>query len=101
MINVTAAMTVREGCAQEFEQAIAEARPHMLADEGCLRYDLQRVNRSETDYVLLEAYDSGDAIRRHGELEAFKELGRRLEPLLAATPVITVLKPVGEQVAQH
>lgn len=98
MINVTAQFTVREDKIAEFELAIAEARPHMLADEGCLRYDLQRVNKSENEYVLLEAYDSGDAIRRHGELDAFKDMGRALADLVAAEPVVTVMKPVGEQV---
>ncbi|WP_293785479.1 putative quinol monooxygenase [uncultured Aeromicrobium sp.] len=99
MINVTATFTVREGQNEAFELAIAAARPHMLADEGCLRYDLQRVHRSESDYVLLGSYDSGDAIRRHGELEAFAALNREVGGLLAAAPVITVLKPVGEQVS--
>ncbi|RLV55356.1 antibiotic biosynthesis monooxygenase [Aeromicrobium phragmitis] len=99
MINVTATFSVREGQNEAFEQAVAAARPHMLADEGCLRYDLQRVGRSTSDYVLLETYDSAEAIRRHGELEAFAALNREVEDLLAAEPVITVLKPVGEQVS--
>ena len=99
MINVTAQFTVREDRTEDFEKAIAEARPHMLADEGCLRYDLQQVHKSDTEYVLLEAYDSGDALRRHGELPAFKDMGRALADLLAAEPVVTVMKPVGEQIA--
>lgn len=97
MLTVTAALSVREDKIEEFEAAIAEARPAMLADEGCLRYDLQRVNGSPNSYVMLEVYDSGDAIRRHGELDAFKALSGKLAELLTAEPVITVLKPVGEQ----
>ena len=99
MINVTATFAVLEGKAAPFEAAIAAARPGMLADPGCLRYDLQRVSGSEIGYVLLEAYDSGEAIRRHGELEAFRALGAALKPLLAAEPIVAVLKPVGEQTA--
>lgn len=97
MINVTAQFAVREDKIDEFESVIAAARPHMLADEGCLRYDLQRVHQSETEYVLLEAYDSGDALRRHGELQAYKDMARDMAGLVAADPVVTVLRPVGEQ----
>lgn len=99
MINVTAQLSVREDKIVEFEAVVAAARPSMLADEGCLRYDLQRVTGSKTEYVLLEAYDSGDAIRRHGELQAFKDLGSQLADLLVAEPIVTVMKPVGEQVS--
>ena len=97
MINVTATFTVLEGRAAEFEAAIADARTGMLADPGCLRYDLQRVSRSETGYVLLETYDSSEAIRRHGELDAFRVLSKALKDLLAEEPIVAILKPVGEQ----
>ena len=97
MINVTATFTVLEGRAAEFEAAVAAARPGMLADSGCLRYDLQRVSRSESSYVLLEAYDSSEAIRRHGELDAFRVFGAAIKDLLAEEPVVSILKPVGEQ----
>lgn len=97
MINVTAAIGVREDRAAEFEAVIAAARPGMLAGPGCLRYDLQRVSGSRTDYVLLEAYADGDAIRRHGESDEFSALGAALADLVTGAPVITVLKPVGEQ----
>ncbi len=99
MINLTASFTVRADRTSEFEAAVAQARPAMLADVGCLRYDLQRVSKSETEYVLLEAYDSGEALQRHGQLDAFRELGDALKDVLAGAPVITILKPVGEQQA--
>lgn len=97
MINVIASLAVREGQTAAFESAVAAARPGMLADPGCLRYDLQRATRGETDYVLLEAYDSGEAIRRHRELQAYRDLGEAVSGLLSAEPVVTVLEPVGDQ----
>lgn len=99
MINVTAAVSVREDKTTEFEAAVAEARPGMLADPGCLRWDLQRVSRSTTDYVLLEAYADGDALKRHGAAPEFAAFGEVLKDLVSAPPTITVLKPVGAQTA--
>ena len=97
MINVIATFSVLEGKTDAFEAAVAEARPSMLEDPGCLRYDLQRVSRRETDYVLLETYESGEAIRRHGELAAFRDFGLATKDLLAAEPAVSILKPVGGQ----
>ncbi|MCD9153901.1 putative quinol monooxygenase [Aeromicrobium duanguangcaii] len=97
MINVTAAVTVREGRAADFEAAVADARPGMLADPGCTRWDLQRVSRSEVDYVLLEEYVDGDALRRHGQSAEFVAFGEVLKDMIAGPPVLSVLKPVGEQ----
>lgn len=97
MINVTAAVTVREDRTTEFEAAVAEARPGMLADAGCLRWDLQRVSRSTTDYVLLEVYADGDALNRHAAAPEFAAFSDRLKDLVTGPPTITVLKPVGSQ----
>lgn len=97
MINVTAAVTVREDRTAEFEAAVAAARPGMLADPGCTRWDLQRVSRSEVDYVLLEEYADGDALRRHGSSPEFAAFGEVLQDLVAGAPVLSVLRPVGEQ----
>ena len=100
IVNVIARFAVRPDSLQSFEDAIAHARPEMLADPGCLRYDLQRVRKSDSAYVLLEAYDSSDALRRHGELEAFRKLGVALADLLLAKPDVLILDPVGHQVAR-
>ncbi len=97
MINVTAAVTVREGAAEEFEKAVAAARPGMLADEGCTRWDLQRVSGSQVDYVLLEEYADGEALKRHAAAPEFEAFGAVLKDLVAGAPVISVLRPVGEQ----
>ena len=100
MINVTAAVSVREDRTDEFEQAVAKARPGMLADAGCLRWDLQRVSGSTTDYVLLEEYADGDALRRHGASPEFADFGRVLQDLVTGAPAITILRPVGDQAAR-
>lgn len=99
MINVIATLTVRPGQGEALEQAMASARARTLENPECLRYDLQRVRRSETEYVMLEAWSSPEALRAHGASEAFAELGATLATVVAGQPVITVLEPVGGQVA--
>ena len=42
MINVIATISVKPECTDDFEAAVATARTAFLADEGCLRSDLQR-----------------------------------------------------------
>lgn len=96
-INVVATVRVREDATREFEALVARTRPLMLADEGCLRYDLQRRRDEPATYVLLETYDSSDALRRHGASPEFADFGRALASLAAGEPEIALLTPIGDQ----
>ncbi|MFC6149066.1 MULTISPECIES: putative quinol monooxygenase [Mumia] len=96
-INVVALFTVKEGEGPAFESAIATARPAMLAQEGCERYDLQRRVDDDAAYVLLEAYASGDALRQHGSSAEFTELVAAVTDLLAEPMEVLLLRPVGDQ----
>lgn len=98
MINVIATLTVQPGQGETLERAMAAARQRTLSNPDCLRYDLQRVRRSETEYVMLETWASPEALRAHGASEAFAELGAVLATAVARPPAITVLEPVGDQV---
>ncbi|MBA4607132.1 antibiotic biosynthesis monooxygenase [Aeromicrobium sp. Marseille-Q0843] len=97
-INATVGFTIHAGTNAQFEAAFAQARDAFLADEGCLRYDLQRVRGSDVDYVLLEAYASEDAVEAHGANPALRTLGRALKGSLLSGPDVVVLDPAGEQV---
>lgn len=98
MINVIARISVKPESTDAFEAAVATARPAFLADSGCLRYDLQRVAKSEGDYVFLEAYDSKEALARHGAMDEFAAFGKASADLVLGPPEVTVLRPVGDQV---
>lgn len=98
MLNVIATISVKPECTDEFEAAVATAREAFLADEGCLRYDLQRAAKSEGDYVFIEAYDSKDALRRHGAMEEFAAMGQATKTFVQGPPEVTVMTPVGDQV---
>ncbi|PJJ57177.1 quinol monooxygenase YgiN [Mumia flava] len=98
-LNVVALLTTKPGSGPALEQAIAEVRSAMLAHDGCLRYDLQRRRKSETEYVMIEAYETTDALRAHGSSDEFVALSAALGELLAAPPEVIVLDPVGDQTA--
>lgn len=97
-INVVATITVKPGRGAEFETAVADARAQVILNPACQRYDLQRVRRSEQDYIMLEAWESPAAVKEHGASEVFKRFGGQVADLLAAAPTVTVHEPVGEQV---
>lgn len=98
MFNVIATISVKPECTEDFEAAVATARAAFLTDKGCLRYDLQRVAKSEGDYVFIEAYDSKDALRRHGEMAEFAAMGEATKTYVTGPPRVTVTSPVGDQV---
>ncbi|WP_370615679.1 putative quinol monooxygenase [Mumia sp. Pv 4-285] len=96
-INVVALFTVKAGEGPAFESAIAAARPAMLDQEGCERYDLQRRVDDENAYVLLEEYASGEALREHGSSPEFTALVTAVTDLLAEPMEVLLLRPVGDQ----
>ena len=66
------------------EALVARTRRLMLADEGCLRYDLQRRRDEAATYVMLETYDSSDALRRHGASPEFADARVELGGVISA-----------------
>ncbi len=97
-INASVSFTVNEGTNEQFETAFAQSRVAFLEDEGCLRYDLQKVRGSDVDYILFETYESEAAIETHNANPALRTLGRALKGSLLSGPDILILDPVGEQV---
>lgn len=97
-INAAVSFTIVEGTNEQFESAFAEAREAFIQDEGCLRYDLQRVRGSDVEYVLLEAYESDAAIERHNANPSLRTLGRALKGSLLDGPHVRILETVGRQV---
>lgn len=91
-----ASIEVQEGKGPDLERLVAEARPGVRDEPGCLRYDLQRQCASATDYALLEC--STEALEEHMASGALKAFAGKLRPLVAKAPVIAVYEPVGDQV---
>jgi quinol monooxygenase YgiN len=97
-LNVVATLTVNPGAGADFEEAVARARAQVILNPACQRYDLQRVRRSEHDYIMLETWESPAALKEHGASEVFTSFGEQVAGLLASAPTVAVHEPVGEQV---
>lgn len=95
MIGVIAKMTVADGKQEAFETAAKELEAQVQASEpGCTTYVLYKEKGSETDYVFMEQYVSGDALKAHGQTDYFKAAFDKMGPCLATKPVIHYLNKV-------
>lgn len=56
---------VKEGRAQEQIDLYNRIKPLVLAESGCIQYDLKRVDGSDTRFILLEQWESQDALALH------------------------------------
>ncbi|UFM66593.1 antibiotic biosynthesis monooxygenase [Paracoccus sp. MA] len=73
-----------------FEQAVAAARPHFLAAEGCLGLALRRVVEAPDTYRLLVKWRSvEDHMVTFRASEGFQKWRELASPFFAKPPVVT------------
>jgi len=93
-IAVIAKLNVAEGKEAEFEQTMVELAAQVRANEpGNQLYTLCRDDQGR--YLVMELYDSADALAAHGQSEHFKEAGKKFAGLMAGRPEIQRLEVVG------
>ena len=91
MIGVTAKLSIQDGKQAEFEQVARDLMAKVKANEpGCTLYQLYKVKGSDTDYVFMETYASGDALKAHSQTDYFKAAQPSLGACLAGAPSIEV-----------
>jgi quinol monooxygenase YgiN len=56
---------VKEGRAQEQIDLYNQIKPLVLAEKGCLKYDLKQVKGSDTRFILIEQWESQEALEQH------------------------------------
>ena len=72
-------------------EAILAAGPAVHAEPGCELYALHEADGS---FVMVERWESTEALRVHGKAEALTALGGRLAGKVAGAPVVQRLTPV-------
>jgi quinol monooxygenase YgiN len=93
-IAVIARLNVAEGKESEFETAMLELAAQVRANEkGNQLYTLCRDDQGR--YVVMELYDSAEALTEHGQSAHFKEAGKKFAGLMAGRPEIQRLEVVG------
>lgn len=94
MIAVIAKLKVAPGKEKDFEKVMLALAAEVRAKEaGNKLYTLCKDEAGQ--YVVMELYDSADAIAAHGQSEHFKASGAKFAGLMAGRPEIQRLEVVG------
>ncbi len=101
MIHVVAIVTAHPGQRNTLLDAFRENLPLVHAEPGCIAYqptvDMADLGRFQTKFgedtvVVLEAWDSPEALRAHGAAPHMVAFGEKTKPLVASR-AIHVLAP--------
>lgn len=93
-IAVIARLNVAEGKEAEFEEAmLALAEDVRSKEPGNQLYTLCKDD--EGKYLVMELYESAEALAAHGQSEHFKEAGKKFAGVMAGKPEIQRLEVVG------
>jgi quinol monooxygenase YgiN len=88
-VGVVATLKVQEGKEADFEAVFRDLARAVRANEpGNKFYQLCRSRKDKTTYVVMEVYESDDALKAHGTSEHFRTIGAGLGPTLAGRPDI-------------
>lgn len=102
VIRVVAVITAKPGCREALVEAFRANAPTVRAEVGCLEYmgvvDAEGLGSFPTKYgpdvfVVIETWDSLDALKAHGAAPHMIAFGERTKALVAGR-AIHVLSPV-------
>ena len=85
MINVVAKMKAQAGQEGKIEQALKDAVPKVLQEEGTLSYTVSKSQSDPSLYLVLEKYKDMDAFMFHSSQDYVMEM------IMAVSPVLDVL----------
>ena len=96
-VVVVATITPKPDQVDAVREAILAAVPKVHAEPGC---ELYAVHEGKGQFVMVERWESPEALRVHGTAEALTTLGGQLAGKLTGAPVVTRLTavPAGDQV---
>ena len=95
-VVVIATISPRSEHAEEVRAAVLETVPAVHDEPGCERYSLHQGR--DGALVMVEKWESAEALAAHGKAEALTGLSGRLEGKLTGAPSVTVLDalPAGD-----
>ncbi len=89
MIGIVAKLEIQDGKQAEFEVIAKDLMAKVKANEpGCTTYQLYKQKGSDTTYIFMEEYSSGEALAAHGQTDYFKAVQGALGACLAGAPDI-------------
>jgi quinol monooxygenase YgiN len=90
-VVVVATITPKPDQLDAVREALLAAVPSVHTEPGC---ELYAVHEGDGEFVMVERWESADALRVHGKAEALTTLGGQLAGKLAAAPDVRRLTPV-------
>ena len=88
MIGVIAKLNVKEGMEAEFEDVFLTLSDAVRANEpGCILYQLCKDD--DGNYIVMEMYESQEALDAHGKSEHFKAAGAGFAGKMGGPPEIS------------
>ena len=96
-VVVVATITPKPDQVDAVREAILAAVPKVHDEPGC---ELYAVHEGRGEFVMVERWETADALKAHGTAEALTTLGGQLADKLAGAPVVTRLTavPTGDPV---
>jgi quinol monooxygenase YgiN len=91
-ITVIATLYSTEENRDELLAAVCRAVPGVLKEDGCLQYAPHTVGKDRV--VLVESWESPDALRAHGEGPAMGEFRQATAHLVTKPTEVVVARPV-------
>ncbi|MBY4574515.1 MULTISPECIES: putative quinol monooxygenase [Gordonia] len=82
-VIVVATISPQPGEEQAVRDAVLAAIPKVHDEPGCVKYALHEATGDSTDLVMIERWESLEALGAHSKAPALAELGKALGPLLA------------------
>jgi quinol monooxygenase YgiN len=64
-VSILVFIEVKEGRAQEQIDLYNQIKPLVLAEPGCIKYELKQIKGSDTKFVLVEQWESQAALELH------------------------------------
>lgn len=94
-IGVIASIKVQDGKQADFEAVFKDLAAQVRANEPDNKlYQLCKSRKDPTTYVVMELYESEEALKAHGQTAHYKAAGPKLGPLVAGPPDVQFYETV-------
>lgn len=90
-VVVVATITPKADQVDAVREAILTAVPRVHGEPGC---ELYAMHEGDGSFVMVERWESSEALKAHGRAEALATLGGAIADKLAAPPDVRRLAPV-------